>query len=149
MAGKQLSVTATEVTVTLTAPPQQVFDPLDHTAVNRVRFRLSPEVVIALAARTKRPGEQMHGEQTELRALHQPHDELTPYERLLGDALAGDGTLFARQDGVEAAWQIIDPILTSTATPHRYARGSWGPPQADRLAAAVGGWRNPTVEAGD
>lgn len=142
-AGKELPLTATEVTVTLKAPPQQVFDPLAHTGANRVRFRLSPEVVIAIAARTKRPGEQMHGEQTELRAVHQPHDELTPYERLLGDAMAGDGTLFARQDGVDAAWQIIDPALTDPTPPHLYPLGSWGPTHADALAAPVGGWHNP------
>ena len=142
-AGKQLPLTATEVTVTLKAPPQEVFDPLDHTGANRVRFRLSPEVVIAIAARTKRPGEQMHGEQTELRAVHQPHDELTPYERLLGDAMAGDGTLFAHQDGVEAAWRIIDPILTDPTAPHPYRPGSWGPAAADSLATSVGGWHSP------
>jgi len=145
--GKRLPLSATEVTVTLRTPPQQVFDPLDRAAANRVRFRLSPEVVIAIAARTKRPGEQMVGQQTELRAVECPHDELTPYERLLGDALHGDATLFARQDGVESAWQIIDPILDAPGAPHPYAPGSWGPRQAGALADEVGGWHNPRPSA--
>lgn len=144
-AGKRLPLTATEVTVALRAPPQQVFDPLDRAAANRVRFRLSPDVVIAIAARTKRPGEQMAGQRTELRAVEQPHDELTAYERLLGDAIRGDATLFARQDGVEAAWRVIDPILADRDAPHPYAPGSWGPSQADALAAPVGGWHNPSA----
>ncbi len=147
--GKRLPLNATEVTVTLRAPPQQVFDQLDRSAANRVRFRLSPEVVIAIAARTKRPGEQMTGQQTELRAVQCPHDELTPYERLLGDALRGDATLFARQDGVEAAWEIVAPILDTGEEPHPYAPGSWGPRHAGTLAAAVGGWHNPTPSAPD
>ena len=143
-AGKEMPISATEVTVTLHAPPQRVFDPVDRAATNRVRFRLSPEVVIAIAARTKQPGEQMVGEETELRAVQRPHDELTPYERLLGDALNGDATLFARQDGVEAAWQIVDPILAAPGQPHAYPPRSWGPAQADGLAAPFGGWHNPT-----
>lgn len=139
-AGKRLPLSATEVTVTLRAPPQQVFDPLEYHGENRVRFRLSPEVVIAIAARTKRPGEEMVGDETELRAVQQPRDELTAYERLLGDAIHGDATLFARQDGVEAAWGIVEPILADRTKPHRYAPGSWGPSEAEALAAPVGGW---------
>ena len=109
---------------------------------NSVRFRLSPEIVIALQARAKAPGEAMRGEQIELTVRHHPAEALTPpYERLLGDALEGDPSLFARQDTVEAAWRIVEPVLDDAVAVHQYRPGTWGPRQAARLAP--GGWRNP------
>ena len=111
---------------------------------NYVRFRLGPDVVIALGASAKRAGEDMAGQPTELSVTRQPtSDEMDAYERLLGDAMQGDTSLFARQDAVEAAWAIVDPLLQSPAAPVPYRPGSWGPPEADQLTAEVGGWSNP------
>jgi glucose-6-phosphate 1-dehydrogenase len=137
-AGKCLPMTTTEVTVTLKRPPLSRLAPGDR---NYVRFRLSPEVVIGLGARVKRPGEAMTSEPTELRVVHKPGgDEMDAYERLLGDAMEGDRTLFARQDGVEAAWAIVEPILSEPTPVHEYDCGTWGPAQAHALTADVGGW---------
>ncbi len=137
-AGKCLPTTTTEVRVTLKRPPLSRI-PLEET--NYFRFRLSPEVVIGVGARVKHPGEEMTTEPTELSVVHKPEgDEMDAYERLLGDAMEGDRMLFARQDAVEAAWAIVEPIL-HVATPLRvYDCGTWGPPEADALTAAVGGW---------
>jgi len=140
-AGKCLAATTTEVLVTLRRPPLSKLCPHE---TNYVRFRLSPEVTIAIGARVKRPGEQMTTDPTELRFVHQPDgEEMDAYERLLGDAMHGDATLFAREDGVEAAWAIVQPILGGTTPIHTYEPGSWGPPEAARLAAEVGGWHSP------
>jgi glucose-6-phosphate 1-dehydrogenase len=143
-AGKRLATTATEVLVELKAPPQVVFQEADAAMGNYVRFRLGPDVTIALGASAKRPGEQMVGQPTELSLVRrQSSDELDAYERLLGDAMHGDRTLFARQDAVEAAWAIVDPLLDSSLSPTAYAPGSWGPKEAERLTTDVGGWNNP------
>jgi glucose-6-phosphate 1-dehydrogenase len=100
---------------------------------NYFRFRLSPDVMIALGTKTKIPGEAMVGERIELVARHSSGDEMDPYERLLGDAMKGDATLFAREDGVEAAWRALEPIL-STATPlYEYEPNTWGPSEATQL----------------
>jgi glucose-6-phosphate 1-dehydrogenase len=140
--GKCLPTTATEVLVTLKRPPLTNLAP-GHT--NYVRFRLSPEVTIALGARIKHPGERMLAEPTELRVVHHADgDEMDAYERLLGDAMAGDATLFARQDGVEAAWAVVEPILGNVTPVYQYEPGTWGPPEADALAADVGGWHDPS-----
>jgi glucose-6-phosphate 1-dehydrogenase len=137
-AGKCLAVTATEVLVTLKRPPLTQRLP-DQT--NYYRFRFAPDVVIALGARVKVPGEQMDSEPTELKVVQQPSaDELAPYERLLGEAMRGDASLFARQDGVEAAWAVVDPVLGDATPVYEYARGSWGPPQAAEIPDEVGGW---------
>jgi glucose-6-phosphate 1-dehydrogenase len=109
-----------------------------------VRFRLSPEVTIAVGARVKRPGEAMEGEETELSFLDKPEgDEMDAYERLLGDAMEGDGTLFARQDAVEASWAIVDPVLHVPTPLFEYEPGTWGPAEAERLTADAGGWHCP------
>ena len=114
---------------------------------NYVRFRLSPEVVIAIGARAKRPGEGMEGQPVELSVVEQPQQgqdgRMGDYERLLGDAMAGDATLFARQDVVEAAWAIVDPVLHGPSPMYEYEPGTWGPPEADELVADVGGWNTP------
>ena len=146
-AGKSLETTCTEVTVELKVPPPVVFAEKAPSAGNHVRFRLSPQVVIALGARAKRPGEVMAGEPVELVVSEQGEPgaggRMEAYERLLGDAMAGDATLFARQDVVEAAWAIVDPVLHGPGPLYEYEPGSWRPPQADALAAAVGGWNTP------
>jgi glucose-6-phosphate 1-dehydrogenase len=140
-AGKRLPVTCTEVLVELKAPPRPVFEKTARP--NYVRFRLGPDVAIALGVRSKIPGEAMVGEEVELLATQGISDEMDAYERLLGDAMNGDATLFAREDAVEAEWRIVAPILASTAPPHEYQPGTWGPVEADRLIDRSGGWHEP------
>jgi glucose-6-phosphate 1-dehydrogenase len=140
-AGKCLPVTATEVLVTLKGPPLRKLSPGD---ANYFRFRLSPDVIIAVGARIKRPGEMMVTEPTELKLVQRPEgEEMDAYERLLGDAMAGDHLLFTRQDAVEAQWAIVQPILGDVTPVHEYQPGTWGPAEADRLTAEIGGWHNP------
>ena len=143
-AGKCLKQTVTEVTVELKVPPQVVFAEATPAAGNMVRFRLSPEVVIGVDARAKRPGEAMVGRPVSLTVTEEPAQgedgRLDAYERLLGDAMNGDATLFARQDVVEAAWAIVDPVIHGPSPMFPYDVGSWGPAEADALAAGVGGW---------
>ncbi|MDE2090048.1 MAG: glucose-6-phosphate dehydrogenase [Gammaproteobacteria bacterium] len=143
-AGKCLPVTATEVVVQLRRPPRQIFADAIPPGSNYFRFMLGPgRVAVALGARAKRPGEEMRGEHIELKFYDEHAEHMQPYERLIDDALEGDTTLFARQDGVEAAWRIVDPILRHETPLHVYPRGSWGPPEADRLMAPYGGWHYP------
>jgi glucose-6-phosphate 1-dehydrogenase len=143
-AGKCLPVTATEVMVILKAPPQQVFDEPVPPQSNYFRFRLGPDqVAIAAGARTKSPGERMAGEEVELYVCNASAEAREAYERLIGDAMSGDATLFAREDSVEAAWAIVDPIVHQGGAVYRYEPGSWGPREADRMVAPFGGWYNP------
>jgi glucose-6-phosphate 1-dehydrogenase len=146
-AGKCLKMTCTEVVVELRNAPQVVFTEPTPSSGNYVRFRLSPQVAIAIGARAKRPGEGMMGQPLELSVVDQPQQgqdgRMGDYERLLGDAMAGDATLFARQDVVEAAWAIVDPVIHGPSPMYEYECGTWGPPQADRLVADVGGWNTP------
>jgi len=143
--GKCLPITATEVIVELKPPPQRLFDdsaPADGRA-NYLRFRLSPNAAIALAARVKRAGKEFIGLQHELYLLEEQPGKETPYERLLGDAMAGDNALFTSENVVEAAWAVVDPVLGTHHPAHAYKPGSWGPKQADSLIAADGIWHNP------
>jgi glucose-6-phosphate 1-dehydrogenase len=146
-AGKCLKMTCTEVTVELKVPPQVVFSEATPSMGNTIRFRLNPQVVIAIGARKKRPGEGMAGEPVDLlvtdTSAQSTSGVMDAYERLLGDAMAGDPTLFARQDVVEAAWAIVDPVIHGPSPMFEYEPGTWGPPQADRLVADVGGWNTP------
>jgi glucose-6-phosphate 1-dehydrogenase len=140
--GKKLPTTCAEVVVDFRDPPLDIFRESVAGRRNSVRFRLSPEIMIALQARTKRPGEAMRGEQVELAVRYHPAGELeAPYERLLDDALEGDPSLFAREDTVEAAWRIVDPVLDGAVPIRDYRPGSWGPRQAAHLAP--GGWHDP------
>jgi glucose-6-phosphate 1-dehydrogenase len=145
--GKCLAATAAEVLVELKPPPQRLFDDSAPAAgrANYLRFRISPNSAVALAARVKLAGEEFIGDQRELYLLEEQPGEETPYERLLGDALDGDGALFTREDAVEAAWTVVDPILDAHPPAHRYKPGSWGPKQADTLIAADGYWHNPVL----
>ena len=143
--GKYLPDTVTEVLVELCPAPQRLFAdsaPLTGRS-NYLRFRLSPNSAIALAARVKRAGQEFVGEQRELFMSEEQPGEETPYERLLGDAMRGDGALFTREDAVEAAWAVVDPVLKNHPRALRYQRGTWGPKKADALTAAHGGWHNP------
>ena len=144
-AGKYLAETATEVLVELKPPPQRLFansSPATGGA-NYLRFRISPNSAIALAARVKRAGKDFVGDQRELYLIEEQSGEELPYERLLGDAMVGDGALFTREDAVEAAWAVVDPVLKTHHAVRPYRRHSWGPKEADAITAADGGWRNP------
>jgi glucose-6-phosphate 1-dehydrogenase len=144
--GKYLPETVSEILVELKPPPQKLFaDASTATGQgNYFRFRASPDAAIALAARVKLPGEEFIGEQRELYLLEQQVGEETPYERLLGDAMKGDGGLFTREDAVEAAWEVVEQVLKHHPRVRPYKRGTWGPKQADALIAADGGWHNPS-----
>jgi glucose-6-phosphate 1-dehydrogenase len=107
---------------------------------------LSPKSAVAIAARVKSAGREFVGEQRELYLLEEEPNEALPYERLLDDAMSGDGALFAREDSVEAAWEVVEPILTKHRKSVPYKCGSWGPKQADELIAADGGWQNPIAD---
>lgn len=141
-AGKSLPVTATEVLVTLRRPPvhNRKMDP----GRNYLRFRLSPELSLNLGARIKKPGPGLDSIPIELSAVSQEQAaELGPYERLLTDAMHGDSMLFVREDAVEAAWQIVEPILGNTTPVPLYDPGQWGPAEAEHLASDLGGWHDP------
>ncbi|HVC19025.1 MAG TPA: glucose-6-phosphate dehydrogenase [Vicinamibacterales bacterium] len=146
--GKYLASTATEVLVQLKPAPQRLFaDSAPATGrPNYLRFRIAPNSTVALAARVKRPGKEFIGTQQELHLFEDRPGEETPYERLLTDAMAGDGALFTREDAVEAAWAAVDPVLERHHRALPYRRRSWGPKEADALIASDGGWYNPTVE---
>ncbi len=143
--GKCLPETAAEIVVELKPPPQKLFDDAAPAGgrANYVRFKLSPDSAVALAARVKRAGKEFLGDQRELYLSEQEPGEKSPYERLLGDAIAGDGALFTREDAVEAAWAAVNPVIENHHPAFSYKPGSWGPQQADALIAADGGWHNP------
>lgn len=142
--GKCLPLTACEVVVRLKAPPQNLFgDAAAGEDANYLRFHLSPNATIALAARVKRAGKEFVGDQREFSLLEEAPGEQLPYERLLADAMEGDGALFAREDAVEAAWAVVEPVLVAHPPVHFYAPGSWGPAAANHFIAADDGWRNP------
>ena len=145
-AGKRLAVTATEVVVRLREPGHPLFE-VAPRAPNHVRFRLGPDrVSIGLGVRTKEPGEGMRGRASELLTCDEETGALSAYERLIGDALRGDPSLFARQDAIEASWRVVDGLSGPEAVaPRPYAGGGWGPVEADAIARGIGGWQNPTA----
>jgi glucose-6-phosphate 1-dehydrogenase len=143
-AGKRLPVSATEVLIRLRRPPVAIADANRAHPPNYLRFALSPDTTISLGATVKAPGEPLTGTDVELALQERPGPaDLAPYERLLDDALAGDASLFAREDGVEAAWAVVDPVLGDATALHRYGAGTWGPQQARDLMARHGGWHDP------
>jgi glucose-6-phosphate 1-dehydrogenase len=147
--GKYLAETATEILVELKSPPQKLFaDSVPVTGrANYLRFQLSPDSAIALAARVKRAGKEFVGDQRELYLVEEQPGEETPYERLLGDAMIGDGALFTREDAVEAAWAVVDPVLKKHHRVRPYKRGSWGPKEAEAIISP-NGWYNPKEASG-
>ena len=146
-AGKSLPVTATEVVVEMRPPPAHVFGEAGPERPNYLRFRLSPETAIALGAHAKRPGPAMQGRDVELFVDQRDKDEAEAYERLIGAALIGDTSLFARQDEVEAAWAVVDPVLSVDSVPFEYTPGTWGPKQADDVIKGDCSWHNPGADA--
>ncbi len=142
--GKCLPLTACEVVVRLKAPPQNLFgDAAVREDANYLRFHLSPRSTIAIGARVKRAGKEFVGEQREFSLLEEEPGEQSPYERLLTDAMTGDGALFSREDAIEAAWAVVEPVLVDHPPVHVYPADSWGPPAANHFIAADGGWCNP------
>jgi glucose-6-phosphate 1-dehydrogenase len=144
-AGKRLPVTATEVTVDLDYPPQQLFKRDAPSRANYFRFQLSPDVVIALGARAKAPGEAMIGEEVELNVLHQVAEEMDAYERLIGDAMKGDLSLFSREDSAEAQWRVVDSILNSNTPVYDYDPQTWGPRHSADIVQPGGPWHDPVA----
>ncbi len=141
--GKQLPVTATEVLVRWKAARRPVLEEQSPPAPNHVRLRIGPDAVIAFGANVKKDGEAMVGELKELVLQRAPGDAMKPYDRLLGDAIDGDATLFARQDAVEESWRVVDPVLGDATPVYLYEPGSWGPAEAARISPPDG-WSNPS-----
>ena len=142
-AGKCLPVTSTTITVEFKRPPRETFGEIVPAFSNHLRFRLSPDVLIGLGLRVKTPGERRVGEDVELVVAQNEGESMAPYERLLGEAMAGDNTLFASEGTVEAQWRIIDPILGKETPLHFYEPDTWGPAEANQVIAPNGTWYNP------
>jgi glucose-6-phosphate 1-dehydrogenase len=143
-AGKNLPVTCTEVLARFRKPPAVISDP--SLLQNHLRFRISPQMTIAIGTTVMSPGDILKGEAVEMVASSHPGpEEMDAYERVLGDAMAGDSTLFAREDYVEEAWRIVDPILKAATPVYEYDTGAWGPGQVDRSVRPPEGWHNPTA----
>jgi glucose-6-phosphate 1-dehydrogenase len=146
-AGKYLATTATEAVVEFRHPPREVFDEATADGSNYVRFRLGPDrVAIGIGARAKKPGAELVGEDVELYVCNAADDEMGAYERLIGDAIDGDTTLFTREDAVLEAWRIVDPLIQMSTPVYPYERGSWGPAEADRLPRGGHPWRAPSAD---
>jgi glucose-6-phosphate 1-dehydrogenase len=145
-AGKSLPVTCTEVVVRLRRPPTMFHG--FELEPNYCRFRISPDVTIAIGANIIAPGQETSSQTAEMLGTRLPNaDEMDAYERILGDAMHGDATLFAREDYVEEAWRIVDPVLKAGTPVFEYEPGSWGPKETDARVSPPGGWKNPVVKA--
>jgi glucose-6-phosphate 1-dehydrogenase len=142
-AGKCMPVTATEISIIFKPPPHDVFGIEPVLPQDMLRFRIWPETGVSLTVHGKKPGAGWEPLAEELAFAQQPGSDIRPYDRLIGAALDGDRWLFARQDTVEAAWRIVDPVLGDVVPAHPYARGSWGPGEADRLLPARDTWYDP------
>lgn len=142
--GKNLPVTCTEVIGRFRKPPTVIKE--SALSRNQLRFRISPEMTIAMGTTVMAPGDVLKGERVEMVAIHRPRpEEMDAYERVLGEAMAGDATLFARQDYVEEAWRIVDPVLKADTPIYEYEQGTWGPSEVDTNVMPAGGWHNPTA----
>ena len=143
-AGKCLPVTCAEVVVRLRRPPS-MFQGFD-VAANYCRFRISPDVTFAIGANVIAPGEDTRSQTAEMLGTRHPHaEDMDAYERVLGDAMQGDPTLFAREDYVEEAWRIVDPVLKAGTPVHEYEPGTWGPKEVEAHVAPPDGWQDPKV----
>ncbi len=146
-AGKELPVTATELMVEFRRPPRETFGEIVPSLSSHVRMRISPDINIGMGLRVKVPGERMVGNDVELILTRQASSDMPPYQRLLGDAMRGNGELFAREDFVEAEWRVVNPFLGNVTPLHPYEKGSWGPEEALRLIGADGPWLDPKPAA--
>jgi glucose-6-phosphate 1-dehydrogenase len=149
-AGKNLPVTASEVIVELSRPPQRTFSgrTFEIGKPNYVRARLGPDIALALGANVLKGGGALgpQGRDIELGVTREPDaEDIGPYEHLLTEAMAGNALLFNRVDGVEAAWRVVEPILGAATPVIEYEPGTWGPKEADDLIASHGGWVNPSA----
>ncbi|MBV9095976.1 MAG: glucose-6-phosphate dehydrogenase [Streptosporangiaceae bacterium] len=142
-AGKCMPVTATEITITFKDPPLDLFGIEPEVPHDRLTFRIWPETAVSMILQGKKPGAGWEAQAEQLSFAEQPGSDIRPYDRLIGAALDGDRWLFARQDTVEAAWRIVDPVLGDVVPVHSYARGSWGPQEADRLLPEGDSWHDP------
>jgi glucose-6-phosphate 1-dehydrogenase len=142
-AGKCLPVTATEIDIQFKRPPHDVFGIEPFAVSNSLRFRVWPETAVGLTLAGKKPGAGLEPTPEELAFSGQAGSDMRPYDRLIGAALDGDRWLFARQDTVEAAWEVVDPVLGDVTPVHPYAKGSWGPAEADRLLSDRDTWHDP------
>ena len=142
-AGKSLPVTETDVTIRFREPPHDPFRLERLRGVNDLRFRVWPETAVDLTLAGKKPGAAAALQPERLSFSQQPGSDIRPYDRLIGAAIDGDQWLFARQDTVEAAWRVVDPVLDDAVPVHRYARGTWGPKEADALLPKGDSWYDP------
>jgi glucose-6-phosphate 1-dehydrogenase len=142
-AGKCLPVTATEITITFKDPPLDLFGIEPEVPHDMLTFRIWPETAVSMTLQGKKPGAGWEAQAERMSFAQQGGSDIRPYDRLIGAALEGDRWLFARQDTVEAAWRIVDPVLGDAAPVHPYPRGSWGPREADRLLPARDTWYDP------
>jgi glucose-6-phosphate 1-dehydrogenase len=142
-AGKTMPVTATDIAITFKPPPHDVFGIEPVRPEDMLRFRIWPEAAVGLTVHGKKPGAGWEPQAEELSFAQQPGSDIRPYDRLIGAALDGERWLFARQDTVEAMWRVVDPVLGDAVPVHPYARGSWGPKEADRLLPDRETWRDP------
>jgi glucose-6-phosphate 1-dehydrogenase len=137
-------VTATEVSVKFRRPPYDAFQ-LDDAIDNTLRFRINPDNKVTLTLAGKKPGAGWQPQQQELTFAEPPGADMRPYDRLIGAALNGERWLFAAEDTVEAAFRVIDPVVSDVVPVHPYARGSWGPAQASALLPAGETWHDPAA----
>lgn len=141
--GKRLPVTAAEAVVEFKRPPRETFGEIVAPSSGHMRFRIGPDVSVALGARVKTPGDRMVGEDVELILTRQPGADLPPYQRLLGDAMNGNNELFTREDIVDAEWRIVNDILDDVTPLYSYVPDTWGPSEAEELLGSDGPWLNP------
>jgi glucose-6-phosphate 1-dehydrogenase len=145
-AGKVLPVTCMQAFVEFKRPPRETFHEIVPASSSHMRIRVSPDISIGLGVRVKEPGERMIGEDVELDLKSHSTDDMPPYERLLGDAMRGNGELFAREDLVEAQWRIVQPIVDNVAPAYAYEPGTWGPAESHQLIGGDGPWVDPVVD---
>ncbi len=141
--GKLLPVSIAEAVVQFKKPPRETFGEINAVGSGHMRFRIQPDVTIALGTRVKTPGDRMMGDDVELILTRQPGVDEPPYQRLLGDAMQGASDLFTREDIVDAEWRIVDKVLGNVTPLYRYKPGTWGPEEATKLIGADGPWLDP------
>ncbi len=146
--GKELAVTSTEVVVEFKRPPRETFGEIVPVLSSHMRMRISPDIVISMGVRVKKPGERMAGQDVELTLVREAAADMPPYQRLLGDAMRGSAELFAREDSVEAQWRVVADILGDVTPLYTYQPKTWGPEESYQLIGKHGPWLNPRPPEG-